>query len=967
MKNLIFYFTGFSIILILTGCVEKSVELVIPPVAPVGLSVSPVSPGNDSTPSISGSSTPETTIAIYLGPNCTGAVAATGSANRSGIFSIPTTPLSDGSYTFSAKAVNSAGHACSSTSVNYTLDTSVPTLTISAPSVSIVNNTGPVNFSVTYTSASNINLSSTAVTLNRTATANCGTVTVTSGTASPATVTLSGCTGNGTIGISIAAGTSTSPGGSPDTGAGPSGTFTVDNTGIASATFNPVSGTYNAIPASVTVTFPETYAGASLTAADFVITGTCTVLPTLAITSTTGTTAVFSLTAHTCSVGQSTIVTLNLTGVNDVAGNPGTGSASATYVFDNIGPTSATFNPVAGDVNAVPASIVITFNEPINTASVASTDFSISGTCATLPTHALSAASGSTATLSLTGGTCAIGATFIVNADMSLIDDINNNTGSGTASATYTFDNVGPVVSSASPATADVQSIPTSVSVVFNENILAGSVVATDLLVTGSCPTLPTVSVSGVTTTTATFGLAGAVCGLRDTVIISLNGSSVQDMAGNNGSGSVSRTYTFDNVGPAPAAVNPILPATGSRNAAPTTVTLTFDENILSSSVQTTDLAVTSNCATPPSVTAVTVTGPQAAFTLSAAVCANGTTIGLSLNGLNVTDAALNAGSGTISATYTIDVVGPTPSSISPASNPFTVMPTSIAVNFDENIASGSVVASDLGISGTCSTLPTAAVLSVSGATANFTLSGGVCAETQTTVLTVNGANFTDIAGNAGSSSQVVTYTKDSTGPTVTSFTPGTSARTSVPASVTVNFSENLLASSVGAADFTASGCTAQPTIGTPTVTGNQVTFTLTGGTCADGQSLLISVVGSGITDPAGNAAANGSASYTLDNTAPTVTGFSPPSGAPPASVQVSFSENLAASSVAIADFTLSGTCTTKTITLNSVVGNLVNIDITGAACISGQTVIINVTTGSVNDVAGNALSGTGSVTFTEP
>ena len=84
------------------------------------------------------------------------------------------------------------------------------------------------------------------ITLNATGTAN-GTVAVT-GSGLTCTVTISNITGDGSLGISIAAGTASDLAGNMAPATGPSATFIVDNTGPtvatpASATPNPVTGT----------------------------------------------------------------------------------------------------------------------------------------------------------------------------------------------------------------------------------------------------------------------------------------------------------------------------------------------------------------------------------------------------------------------------------------------------------------------------------------------------------------------------------------------------------------------------------------------------------------------------------------------------------------------------------------------------------------------------------------------------
>lgn len=106
----------------------------------------------------------------------------------------------------------------------------LPDVEISPPDA-LITNTGPVNYAITYNNADpdSITLEPDNITLNATGTAT-GRVTVSGTGDTDRTVTIDNCTGDGTLGITIAAGTATKDGGTPVDGAGPSATFIVDNT-----------------------------------------------------------------------------------------------------------------------------------------------------------------------------------------------------------------------------------------------------------------------------------------------------------------------------------------------------------------------------------------------------------------------------------------------------------------------------------------------------------------------------------------------------------------------------------------------------------------------------------------------------------------------------------------------------------------------------------------------------------------
>jgi LPXTG-site transpeptidase (sortase) family protein len=110
----------------------------------------------------------------------------------------------------------------------FTIRKSGPTVALGVPSVTVIS-AGSVDFGISITGADTIDLQNTDVTLHKTGTADATTVTVTNGNTTNPTVTISGITGDGTIGISISAGIAIDTLGNPNLEAGPSATFVVDN------------------------------------------------------------------------------------------------------------------------------------------------------------------------------------------------------------------------------------------------------------------------------------------------------------------------------------------------------------------------------------------------------------------------------------------------------------------------------------------------------------------------------------------------------------------------------------------------------------------------------------------------------------------------------------------------------------------------------------------------------------------
>jgi len=138
-------------------------------------------------------------------------------------------PLADGSHTFEVRAIDNTGHTDPTpASYPWTVDVTGPFVSIGVPSI-VLTSSGPVDFGVTITDANTINLQDKDVILNKSGTADATTIIVTNGNTANPTITISGITGDGTIGVSILAGIATDDLGNPSLETA-SSTFVADNT-----------------------------------------------------------------------------------------------------------------------------------------------------------------------------------------------------------------------------------------------------------------------------------------------------------------------------------------------------------------------------------------------------------------------------------------------------------------------------------------------------------------------------------------------------------------------------------------------------------------------------------------------------------------------------------------------------------------------------------------------------------------
>lgn len=112
-------------------------DMAMLPLAPRDVTVTPAGSGNDATPQVSGRAIPGSPIVVYdtFGGTTTKLTDAT--TNAAGMFYADlTTPLADGTHSFTAKVKNAAGlMSAASEPVTYVLDTVAPTGAISSPSI----------------------------------------------------------------------------------------------------------------------------------------------------------------------------------------------------------------------------------------------------------------------------------------------------------------------------------------------------------------------------------------------------------------------------------------------------------------------------------------------------------------------------------------------------------------------------------------------------------------------------------------------------------------------------------------------------------------------------------------------------------------------------------------------------------------------------------------------------------------
>uniref|UniRef100_UPI003F58FCC9 Ig-like domain-containing protein n=1 Tax=Pseudomonas grandcourensis TaxID=3136736 RepID=UPI003F58FCC9 len=682
----------------------------------------------------------------------------------------------------------------------------------------------------------------------------------------------------------------------------------------------------------VTITFSEAVSGFSnadlsvpngtlsaVSSSDGGITWTGTFTPTVAINDTTN------------------LITLDNTGVADLAGNAGTGTTnSANFTIDTVLPTATIV--VADTALSVGETTVvtITFSEAVSGFSNA--DLSIAnGTLSAVS----SGDGGITWTATFTPTTNIADSSNLITLDNSGVQNASGNAGSGTTdSNNYAIDTVRPTATIVVADDRLAIGETSLVTITFNEAVTG--LTTADLSVDNG--TLSSLSSSdGGITWTATFTPSANIT--DTTNLVTLDNTGVVDQAGNTGSGTTdSNNYLIDSQRPTATIVlsDPTLSA-GETSL----VTITFSETV--SGFDNADLSVPNGTLSAVSSSDGGITW-TATFTPNVAV--NDTTNLIILDNSTVADLAGNAGSGTTnSANFTIDTVLPT-ATIVVADNALNVGESSlVTITFSEAVS---------GFSNADLTIPNGTLSAVSSSdggvtwTATFTPTANITDATN--LITLDNSGVANSSGNSGTgTTDSNNFAIDTQRPTATIVVADNALSVGETSLVTITFSEAV--SGFSNADLTIDNGTLSAVSSSDG--GVTWTATLTPLPGVTDISNLIRLDNSGVQDAAGNAGSGvtDSNNFAIDSQRPTATIVMADTDLRPGEttlVTITFSEavsGLDSSDLSVANGTLSG--------LSSSDGGVTwTATFTPTDSITDTTNLITLDNAGVTDAAGNGGSG---------
>jgi hypothetical protein len=431
-------------------------------------------------------------------------------------------------------------------------------------------------------------------------------------------------------------------------------------------------------------------------------------------------------------IDASNLITIDMTGVQDAAGNAGTGMTNSNnYAIDTVRPT---VNIVVSDTAVLAGEtslVTFTFSEAVTGFNDA--DLIIAN--GTL--DAISSTDNITYTATFRPTASITDATNLIRIANAGVQDAAGNAGKGTTdSNNYAIATVRPTAGIVVADSALVAGETSLVTFTFSEAVLDFS--NDDLtIVNGSLSTVG--SIDGGTTYTATFTPTVSITDATN--VITLANTGVTNAVGNAGSGTTdSNNYAIATVRPTAT----IVVADNSLTVGETSlVTFTFTEAVT---------GFTPADVTVPNGKLYNLLSIDGGITWTATLTPSTSTTAasnvLTLNKTGIQDLAGNAGTGSVtSGNYAVDTVRPTLASSIVISNTALKIDSSATVTFTFNEAV-------TGFTSTNVTVPNGLLSNLSSSDGGITWTATLTPSTSTTaasnVLTLDNTGIQDLAGNAG-------------------------------------------------------------------------------------------------------------------------------------------------------------------------------------------------------------------------
>jgi len=753
-------------------------------------------------------------------------------------------------FVYAGTANDEAGNLApeSAPSPACTVDNLPPAIDIVGPDTSLTVN-GPVHYTVNYTGASTITLNPADIILQQLAGNAWGDVSV-DGSGDSRTVAIDNVTGDGTLTISLAAGTAADAAGNPALEAGPATPFDVLSAGVTLSVGSPSVARTKSGP----VTFDITYTNAAsitLSPANIALNG-----------APTGTVSVSTVSPNVRRVTVNNIAGDGPLGIIIAAGTgqnpplpPAPGATSVTFYVDNTPPAISVVAPTSpscgGDISW---DVTYTDASPL-TLDDTKADFHLNDVTGA---ENCTITGANTCTVTLTGA-AGYGTAAISLLAGSAVDSVGNTAEAWGPSSAVLVKGAGPTVTVGGPSVTSTANGPVEFTVTY-ENADEITLSPSDVTVHDTGGAGASVEVNGSGNTTRTVRLVN-ITG-DGTLAISVDEGSANNGCHNAEASEESASVTVDNTGPE---VNISAPSKTVTNTGPVSYTVSFTG---AQAVSLNDTFITLN-KTGDADADVAVSGSGVSFrTVTLSNITGDGTLSISVNEDSATDSLGNEAEEVgPSVGFTVDntpptftVTGPDPALTSEGPIEYVVSYTGAS-----EIDLPSMVT--LNKSGSAD-----GVLNVTGSGAERTVEIASVTGTGTLGISIDAGSAKDEAGNeAAAYGPSPACTIDNTPPTISIGAPSAAITRSGPVRYTVTYS-GASAITLDSTDLQVSGTGSVSadvevtTIGTNT---RRVTFNNISG---EGD-VWFSIDAGTAEDAAGNTAdaAGPSDSFTVDNTPPEV------------------------------------------------------------------------------------------------
>ena len=430
-----------------------------------------------------------------------------------------------------------------------------------------------------------------------------------------------------------------------------------------------------------------------------------------------------------------------------------------------------------------------------------------------------------------------------------------------------------------------------SVNVTFSSPLDLNTFTAADLSLTvdGGAnllagPTLPfPITFALVAGTTSTYRINGLTnyTGVNGAYQLTVNAGGIQDASGNTGDGSASTDWVLNAIVPKIAYITRVSP--NARETAVDTIDVTFSKALNLATFTTADLTLKLNSVVVPFAGTETVSfveGTTYRISGLAGVTGAEGSYSLTVNAAGVQDAGGAIGSGTAATTWSLKLVPPKVTRISPVSpNPTNIAVDTFDVTFSEEINPSTFDLADLTLQRSKVVVPLTGTETLTYLSGNTWRIGGLAGLTNINgaySLTVSTVGIQDANGVSGTTSRAVTWTEDFTAPTISSIT----AVTPNPGRTPIDAVKFTLSEKVQAGTLTLANLSLTRNGGVNLLTGAETLTLVSGNTwqlgglaglTAEDGSYALKVDATDLVDLAGNAGIGSkSITWTMDTLAPT-------------------------------------------------------------------------------------------------